>query len=71
MATVKGDIHDLGKNICSMMLKNFGLMLLILARMHPVRRYLALQTNIMRTLSTLSPYDYNDDADEGCKRLCA
>lgn len=24
MATVKGDIHDLGKNICSMMLKNFG-----------------------------------------------
>ncbi len=24
MATVKGDIHDLGKNICCMMLKNFG-----------------------------------------------
>ncbi|MBI5193994.1 MAG: homocysteine S-methyltransferase family protein [Nitrospirae bacterium] len=24
MATVKGDIHDIGKNICSMMLKNFG-----------------------------------------------
>lgn len=24
MATVRGDIHDLGKNICSMMLKNFG-----------------------------------------------
>ncbi len=24
MATVKGDIHDLGKNICCMMLRNFG-----------------------------------------------
>ncbi|MBI5756069.1 MAG: homocysteine S-methyltransferase family protein [Nitrospirae bacterium] len=24
MATVRGDIHDLGKNICCMMLKNFG-----------------------------------------------
>lgn len=24
MATVKGDIHDIGKNICAMMLKNFG-----------------------------------------------
>lgn len=31
-ATVKGDIHDIGKNICVLMLKNFGFTVLDLGR---------------------------------------
>ena len=35
MATVKGDIHDLGKNICCMMLKNFGFAVIDLGKNVP------------------------------------
>ncbi|HLB59781.1 MAG TPA: homocysteine S-methyltransferase family protein [Bdellovibrionota bacterium] len=35
-ATVKGDIHDIGKNICVMMLKNFGYNVIDLGRNVPM-----------------------------------
>ncbi len=36
MATVKGDIHDIGKNICCIMLKNFGFRVVDLGRNVPM-----------------------------------
>ncbi len=36
MATVKGDIHDIGKNICCIMLKNFGFKVVDLGRNVPL-----------------------------------
>ena len=41
MATVKGDIHDLGKNICSMMLKNFGFEVIDLGKNVPAEDILS------------------------------
>ncbi len=40
MATVKGDIHDIGKNICVIMLKNFGFKVVDLGRNVPMETIL-------------------------------
>lgn len=41
MATVKGDIHDIGKNICCIMLRNFGYNVFDLGRNVPCEEILA------------------------------
>ncbi len=41
MATVKGDIHDIGKNICCIMLKNFGFKVIDLGRNVPAETILS------------------------------
>ena len=41
MATVKGDIHDIGKNICCLMLRNFGFRVVDLGRNVPCEDILA------------------------------
>ncbi len=40
-ATVKGDIHDIGKNICAIMLKNFGFNVIDLGRNVPAEEIIA------------------------------
>jgi 5-methyltetrahydrofolate--homocysteine methyltransferase len=35
MATVKGDIHDIGKNICCLMLRNYGFAVIDLGKNVP------------------------------------
>jgi 5-methyltetrahydrofolate--homocysteine methyltransferase len=40
-ATVKGDIHDIGKNICILMLRNFGFSVIDLGRNVPLDDILA------------------------------
>jgi 5-methyltetrahydrofolate--homocysteine methyltransferase len=41
MATVKGDIHDIGKNICRALLENYGFEVVDLGRDVPPERVLA------------------------------
>jgi 5-methyltetrahydrofolate--homocysteine methyltransferase len=39
-ATVKGDIHDIGKNLCCLMLRNFGFEVIDLGRNVPMPKIL-------------------------------
>jgi len=51
-ATVKGDIHDIGKNICVLMLRNFGYEVIDLGR--NVDADLIIQTGIKKNASILA-----------------
>ncbi len=50
IATVEGDIHDIGKNLVALMLKNHGSMGSIWARMCRRRKFWSRRKNIMRNL---------------------
>lgn len=51
IATVEGDIHDIGKNLVALMLRNYGYDVIDLGKMFLPMKLLQQQKNIMRQLS--------------------
>ena len=69
---MKGDIHDIGKNICVLMLRNFGYEVIDLGR--NVEAELILKTAIEKKRAGGGPFgahDYDHDADESGRRRCS
>ena len=65
VATVEGDIHDIGKNLVVLMLKNYGYNVIDLGKDVPASLIVetALKEHAKSNWS-VSPYDNNDDAHE-------
>lgn len=50
IATVEGDIHDIGKNLVALMLRNYGYDVIDLGKDVPAEELLQQQKNIMQSL---------------------
>ena len=67
IGTVKGDIHDIGKNLVSMMLEGAGFDVIDLGINNPVENYLdALEKHKPDILGYVSAFDNNNALYESC-----
>jgi methanogenic corrinoid protein MtbC1 len=55
IGTVKGDIHDIGKNLVAMMMEGAGFEVINIGINNPVENYLEASKSISRTFSACRP----------------